>query len=184
MLVGLAHDLVRRHDSSRCTSTRNFLRLPHGAAIGRMRGPGSCCRTQPRHNSRRGTSLNGSDYIGPDTIPKFESEAGIQVTYNVYASNEVLGRSCSPADRAMTLSSRRRARSRHGKSQPGSTSRSTRPNCRIGRTSIRGILELVAAADPGNAHGVPYLWSEPGSATTRRRCVLHRVTPHRWGVWR
>src|ERR1700745_2741863 len=33
---------------------------------------------------------NWSDYIAPDTIPKFEAETGIKVTYDVYDSNEVL----------------------------------------------------------------------------------------------
>jgi putrescine transport system substrate-binding protein len=33
---------------------------------------------------------NWSDYIAPDTIPKFEAESGIKVTYDVYDGNEVL----------------------------------------------------------------------------------------------
>ncbi|HWX85926.1 MAG TPA: spermidine/putrescine ABC transporter substrate-binding protein PotF, partial [Xanthobacteraceae bacterium] len=33
---------------------------------------------------------NWSDYIAPDTIPKFEAETGIRVTYDVYDGNEVL----------------------------------------------------------------------------------------------
>ena len=33
---------------------------------------------------------NWSDYIAPDTIPKFEAETGIKVTYDVYDGNEVL----------------------------------------------------------------------------------------------
>ena len=33
---------------------------------------------------------NWSDYIGEDTISKFEAETGIDVTYDVYDSNEVL----------------------------------------------------------------------------------------------
>src|SRR5271165_4163380 len=33
---------------------------------------------------------NWSDYIAPDTIPNFEHETGIKVTYDVYDSNEVL----------------------------------------------------------------------------------------------
>src|SRR3984893_9165780 len=31
-----------------------------------------------------------SDYIAPDTIPKFTAETGIKVTYDVYDGNEVL----------------------------------------------------------------------------------------------
>src|ERR1700681_4794553 len=33
---------------------------------------------------------NWSDYIAPDTIPKFEAEGRIKVTYDVYDGNEVL----------------------------------------------------------------------------------------------
>ena len=33
---------------------------------------------------------NWSDYIAPDTIPKFETDTGIRVTYDVYDGNEVL----------------------------------------------------------------------------------------------
>src|ERR1700738_3435477 len=33
---------------------------------------------------------NWSDYIAPDTIPKFAAETGIKVTYDVYDGNEVL----------------------------------------------------------------------------------------------
>src|ERR1700745_628216 len=33
---------------------------------------------------------NWSDYIAPDTIPNFEAESGIKVTYDVYDGNEVL----------------------------------------------------------------------------------------------
>ena len=38
-----------------------------------------------------GTELsiyNWSDYIAEDTVPKFEKETGIKVTYNTYESNE------------------------------------------------------------------------------------------------
>src|ERR1700687_243965 len=33
---------------------------------------------------------NWSDYIAPDTIPKFEAEKGVTGTYDVYDGNEVL----------------------------------------------------------------------------------------------
>ena len=41
------------------------------------------------------------------------------------------------------------------------------------------ILELVAAADPGNAHGVPYLWSVTGHRLQQARWSRRRsATPH------
>ena len=48
-------------------------------------GVGSACAEEPRLNV-----YNWSDYIAPDTIPKFAAETGIKVTYDVYDGNEVL----------------------------------------------------------------------------------------------
>jgi putrescine transport system substrate-binding protein len=62
----------------------------------------------------------------------------------------------------MTLSSHRRALSWRGKSRPGvyrTLDKAKLPNW---KNLDPRILELVAAADPGNAHGVPYLWSDTG----------------------
>ena len=46
---------------------------------------GAAAAEEPRF-----TDYNGWDYIAPDTIPKFQNETGIQVTYAVYDANEVL----------------------------------------------------------------------------------------------
>jgi len=46
---------------------------------------GAAAAEEPRF-----TVYNGRDYIAPDTIPKFQNETGIQVTYDVYDANEVL----------------------------------------------------------------------------------------------
>jgi putrescine transport system substrate-binding protein len=105
---------------------------------------------------------NWSDYIAPDTIPKFERETGIKVTYDVYDSNEVLeaklfaGR--SGYDVVVPSASPFMARQIAAKVYLA-----------LDRSKLAGwknldpkILDLVAAADPGNAHGVPYLWSVTG----------------------
>ena len=39
---------------------------------------------------RRLAIYNWSDYVAPDTIPNFEREFGVHVTYDVYESNEEL----------------------------------------------------------------------------------------------
>ena len=46
---------------------------------------GAAAAEEPRF-----TVYNGRDYIAPDTIPKFQNETGIQVTYDVYHANDVL----------------------------------------------------------------------------------------------
>jgi putrescine transport system substrate-binding protein len=105
---------------------------------------------------------NWSDYIAPDTIPKFEAETGIKVTYDIYDSNEVLeakllsGR--SGYDIVVPSASPFMARQIAAKvyrelhKEALSNWRNLDPQ----------ILSLVATADPGNQHGVPYLWSDTG----------------------
>jgi putrescine transport system substrate-binding protein len=105
---------------------------------------------------------NWSDYIAPDTVPKFEAETGIKVIYDVYDGNEVL--------EAKLLS----GRSGYDLVVPSATPFMARQIAAgVYRTLDRSklpawqnldppILALVAAADPGNEHGAPYLWSDTG----------------------
>ena len=105
---------------------------------------------------------NWSDYIAPDTIAKFERETGIHVTYDVYDSNEVLEAKLFAGDSGYDVvvpsASPYMARQ--------ITAKVYLP---LDKAKLSGwknldpkILGLVAAADPGNAHGVPYLWSVTG----------------------
>jgi putrescine transport system substrate-binding protein len=105
---------------------------------------------------------NWSDYIAPDTIPKFEAESGIKVTYDIYDGNEVL--------EAKLLS----GHSGYDIVVPSASPFMARQiAARVYRELDKAklphwlnldphVLTLVAAADPGNAHGVPYLWSDTG----------------------
>ena len=105
---------------------------------------------------------NWSDYIAPDTIPKFERETGIKVTYDVYDSNEVLEAKLfagqSGYDVVVPSASPFMARQIAAKVY-----------LPLDKSKLPGwknldpkILGLAAAADPGNTHGVPYLWSVTG----------------------
>lgn len=105
---------------------------------------------------------NWSDYIAPDTIPKFEAETGIRVTYDVYDGNEVL--------EAKLLS----GQSGYDIVVPSASPFMARQIAAGGyrvldKSKLPGwrnldphVLELVTAADPGNEHGAPYLWSDTG----------------------
>ena len=105
---------------------------------------------------------NWSDYIAPDTIPKFEAESGIKVTYDVYDGNEVL--------EAKLLS----GRSGYDIVVPSASPFMARQiAAKVYRVLDKSkltnwknldphILKLVAAADPNNEHGAPYLWSDTG----------------------
>lgn len=105
---------------------------------------------------------NWSDYIAPDTLANFEKETGIKVTYDVYDSNEILEAKLfaggSGYDVVVPSASPFMARQiAAGVYRP------------LDKTKLSGwknldpaVLALVAVADPGNAHGVPYLWSVTG----------------------
>jgi spermidine/putrescine-binding protein len=107
------------------------------------------------------------------------AETGIRVTYDVYDSNEVL--------EAKLLS----GRSGYDVVVPSASpfmarqiaagvyrvlDRDKLPNW---KNLDPRILEVVAASDPGNAHGVPYLWSFTGIGAneTQLRAALGETTP-------
>jgi putrescine transport system substrate-binding protein len=120
-------------------------------------GAGTAAAEEPRLNV-----YNWSDYIAPDTIPRFEGETGIRVTYDVYDANEVLeakllaGR--SGYDIVVPSASPFMAR----QIRAGVYRTLDKTRLSNWQNLDPRILELVAPADPGNAHGVPYLWSDTG----------------------
>jgi putrescine transport system substrate-binding protein len=105
---------------------------------------------------------NWSDYIAPDTIPGFEKETGIKVTYDVYDSNEVLEAKLlaggSGYDVVVPTASPFLARQiMAGVYRP--LDKTKLPNW---HNLDPRILARVAAADPGNRYGVPYMWGVTG----------------------
>ena len=105
---------------------------------------------------------NWSDYIAPDTIANFTKETGIEVTYDVYDGNEVLEAKLlaghSGYDIVVPSASPYMAR----QITAGAyriLDKAKLPNL---KNLDPQILALAATADPGNAHGVPYLWSVTG----------------------
>src|SRR6202045_1970120 len=122
---------------------------------------------------------NWSDYIAPDTIAKFEAETGVKVSYDVYDGNEVL--------EAKLLS----GRSGYDVVVPSASPFMARQIAAavyrvLDKSKLPGwrnldthILELVSAADPDNAHGAPYLWSDTGIGYNERqvRAALGETAP-------
>jgi putrescine transport system substrate-binding protein len=105
---------------------------------------------------------NWSDYIAPDTMANFEKETGIAVTYDVYDGNEVLEAKLlaghSGYDIVVPSASPFMARQiKAGAYRP--LDKSKLPNW---QNLDPQLMALAATADPGNAHGVPYLWSVTG----------------------
>ena len=105
---------------------------------------------------------NWSDYIAPDTIANFTKETGIAVTYDVYDGNEVLEAKLlaghSGYDIVVPSASPFMARQiTAGAYLP--LDKAKLPNL---KNLDPHMLALAATADPGNRHGVPYLWSVTG----------------------
>lgn len=120
------------------------------------------CATARAEDQNLLNVYNWSDYIGKDTVAKFEAETGIKVNYDVYDGNEVL----------------------EGKLLAGHTGYdvvvpSAIPNlARMAQAKVflkldksklanyanldKRILASAAVADPGNTYGVPYMWGTTG----------------------
>src|SRR5260370_29342885 len=105
---------------------------------------------------------NWSDYIASDTIANFAKETGIAVTYDVYDSNEVLEAKLlaghSGYDIVVPSASPFMARQIAAGAYLA-LDKAKLPNL---KNLDPGMLALAATADPGNAHGLPYLWSVTG----------------------
>src|SRR5881227_2656307 len=105
---------------------------------------------------------NWSDYIAPDTLANFTKETGIEVTYDVYDGNEVLEAKLlaghSGYDIVVPSASPYMAR-QIAAGAYRTLDKTKMPNL---KNLDPQLLASAATADPGNAHGVPYLWSVTG----------------------
>ena len=122
---------------------------------------------------------NWSDYIAPDTIANFTRETGIAVTYDVYDGNEVLEAKLlaghSGYDLVVPTASPYMAR----QIIAGAYLALDKAKLSNLKNLDPDLLALAAVADPGNAHGVPYLWSVTGIGynTALLERVLGEATP-------
>jgi putrescine transport system substrate-binding protein len=105
---------------------------------------------------------NWSDYIAPDTVANFEKETGIAVTYDVYDGNEVLEAKLlaghSGYDIVVPSASPFMAR----EISAGAYLALDKAKLPELQNLDPRLMAIAAIADPGNAHGVPYLWSVTG----------------------
>ena len=105
--------------------------------------------------------LNWSEYIGPDTVAKFEKATGIHVNYGVLDSDDTLqakllsGR--SGYDVVYPSSNYMAKQIEAGVYEPIDWSRI--PN----RANLDpALMKRIAHTDPGNRYGVPYVWGTEG----------------------
>jgi putrescine transport system substrate-binding protein len=105
---------------------------------------------------------NWSDYIGKDTVQKFEKETGITVHYDVYDQNETLEAKLSAGHSGYDVV------------VPSSIPYLARMAqahifLKLDKSKLTNygnldpkILASAAVADPGNTYGVPYMWGTTG----------------------
>ncbi len=106
---------------------------------------------------------NWTDFIGPETVAKFEKLTGIKVTYDVYDSEETMeARLMAGSSGYDVVSASTDFFSREIKAGVYEVlDKSRLPNW---KNLDPRILAIQAAYDPGNAHAVPYLHSINGFA--------------------
>jgi len=106
---------------------------------------------------------NWADYIGPDTIANFEKEFGIKVNYDVYDSTEVVEAKLLAGRTGYDLvmhAARYSARLIPiGVYQP--LQKDLLP---LWGNLDPWVLGVMQGFDPGNAHGLPYMWGSTGYA--------------------
>mgnify|MGYP003320870113 FL=1 len=134
-------------------------------------GLSSCGTNEEETNIKQEVRVyNWSDYIADSTIREFEKETGIDVTYDVYDSNEVL----------------------EGKLLSGNTGYDiVGPSSEfMGRQIIAGVyqklnkdalynydnldpamMNLLENLDPDNAHSIPYLWGTTGIGYNKQKAI-------------
>lgn len=125
---------------------------------------------------------NWNDYIGRDTIARFEKESGIRVRYDLYDSNETLQAKLltgkSGYDIVVPSLEFAGRQIQAGVHQPLDKSRLPH----WGNLDA-AIVAKLAAADPGNAYLVPYMWGTTALAINEdkvARALGGKLPPDAW----
>jgi putrescine transport system substrate-binding protein len=107
--------------------------------------------------------LNWADYIGPTTIADFEAEYGIEVNYDTYDSTEVVEARLLAGRTGLDVvihAERYSARMIPiGVYQP-----LDRRRLPLWDNLDPWVLGVIEQYDPGNRHGMPYMWGSTGFA--------------------
>ena len=105
---------------------------------------------------------NWSDYIAADTVARFEAETGIKVNYDVYDANETLETKLMAGHSGYDLVVPTAMPFLAREIKAGAVEKIDKTKLANYRNLDPQILAFVAAADPGNQYGVPYLWGTTG----------------------
>lgn len=120
-----------------------------------------CCSGATATAANQLHIYNWTDYIAEDTLAKFRRETGIEVTYDVYDSNEMLSAKLSAGNTGFDLVvpttnflTKQIMAGAHQKLDKSKLSN-------YGNLDPK-LLKLLETSDPGNAYAVPYLWGTNG----------------------
>ena len=125
--------------------------------------------------------FNWSDYIAEDTVPNFESQSGIKVTYDVFDSNDVLETRLlagnSGFDVVVPSASFLERQIKAGVFQK--LDKSQLPNL---KNMDPDIMNRVGLHDPNNEYSVPYLWGTTGIGYNEDKIkkILGDARPDSW----
>ncbi len=125
--------------------------------------------------------FNWSDYIAEDTVPNFEKQTGIKVTYDVFDSNDVLETRLlagnSGFDVVVPSASFLERQIKAGVFQK--IDKSQIPNL---KNMDPDIMNRVGLHDPNNEYSVPYLWGTTGIGYNEDKIkkILGEARPDSW----
>lgn len=125
--------------------------------------------------------FNWSDYIAEDTVPNFEKQTGIKVTYDVFDSNDVLETRLlagnSGFDVVVPSASFLERQIKAGVFQK--LDKSQLPNL---KNMDPDIMSRVGLHDPNNEYAIPYLWGTTGIGYNEDKIkkILGDAKPDSW----
>ena len=141
-----------------------ILALGCGLLLSACGGGKSGSAPQPGTSADAGKVLNlyiWSDYLAPTTLPRFEKQTGIKVNVAYYTTNEALDDKLTAGgsgyDVVVPTASYFERQIKAGAYQ--TLDKSKLPNF---KNLDPQLMAKVALHDPGNAHGVIYLWGTNG----------------------
>ncbi len=104
---------------------------------------------------------NWADYIGPDTIADFEAETGIQVNYDIFDATAVVEAKLLAGKTGYDLVLH--AMRYSARLIPIGVFRPLQFELLDNRRHLDPwVLDMLAKADPGNRHAIPYMWGTTG----------------------
>jgi putrescine transport system substrate-binding protein len=106
---------------------------------------------------------NWADYMGPTTLADFESETGIEVNYDTYATSEIVEAKLLAGSTGYDVVLHG-ARSASRVIPIGVFMPLDRSRIPSWRDLDPRLLAILAEYDPGNLHGAPFMWGSTGFA--------------------